>query len=117
MNQPLSSPAMVETSTGHRRRRKIVAGEGMVVPTRRLLLSEDGRSEELRPGRDRLSPYHPVVIARPELFRPAMAGDRPTARAMSALLERASAQLRREAAQPSWRLPRAPMVDQPWRLP
>ena len=44
-----------------------MAGEFRVTPVR--VFDVDG--ERLQPGRDRFSPDHAFVVARPELFKPA----------------------------------------------
>jgi hypothetical protein len=74
-----------------------VEGEGMVEPVREFTVN----GERLRPGRSRLSPEHPWVRAMPELFRPAMRGDRATAARMRSLYRAAERALTRERIEPS----------------
>ena len=63
-------PVENELSSG-RRRQRVITGERMVTPTKVLTLTENGRTEELRPGRDRFAGDHAVVRRNPEFFRPA----------------------------------------------
>jgi hypothetical protein len=111
---------------GDRRRRNVLAGEGLVTPLRPLELREDGRDEVLQPGRARLAPEHWAVRARPELFYPAMKGDRATATRLRALLVRAAQGVRREMRvgrpSPPRRVGDAPGPQLPrqglkWKLP
>ena len=101
----------------------------MVTPVRSLELRQDGKTTELRPGPDRLSPDHWAVRKRPELFRPCMKGDKPTANHLREMLRRAErAELRaigrerggtRTATRPrtEYRLPGGPSREPPWKLP
>ena len=83
----MSTP--IEYSSGPRRRR-VAAGEFLVTPVRTFQVN----GEQLRPGRDRLSPSHPWVEMRPELFRPCMKGDKWTADRMRTLLRATERELR-----------------------
>ncbi|MSO41613.1 MAG: hypothetical protein EXQ70_06935, partial [Solirubrobacterales bacterium] len=58
-----------EISRGLRRGR-VLSGERMVTPRKHLSLVVNGRTEELRPGRDRLRPDHWTVREHPEWFKP-----------------------------------------------
>jgi hypothetical protein len=117
----------VEISNGGgRRRRNVIAGEGLVTPLRPLELHEDGTDAVLQPGRDRLAPEHWAVRERPELFYPAMKGDRATATRLRALLVRAAQGVRREMRigrpSPPRRVGDAPGPQLPrqglkWKLP
>jgi hypothetical protein len=101
---------MRDELAGGIRRRPL--GEGMVTPTRQLVVRIDGRSETLRPGRDRFSPAHAIVVADPTAFRPVRAGDI-AVRLRLAQLARA----RRTRPQSTGR-PRAPRhlgASQAWR--
>jgi hypothetical protein len=113
---------IVETSSAIRKQR-VVAGQLMVTPTKRLVLVEDGRRETLDPGRTRLSRDHRAVRAHPEWFTPADPKDVDTARRHSALLERTGRALRRQLgragtsrASSSFRLPTSRPRER-WRLP
>ena len=118
----------IELAVGGRRRRNVLKGELMVTPVRSLELRQDGKTTELRPGPDRLSPDHWAVRERPELFRPCMKGDKLTANLMRDLLSRAErAEFRaidrqrggaRTATRPrTYRLPGGPSREPPWKLP
>ena len=59
---------IVESSDGQRRRRAI-AGEGMVTPRKPMAVAEDdGTIETLQPGRDRLTVEHELVARNPDKF-------------------------------------------------
>jgi hypothetical protein len=73
--------------------RRVMAGEGMVTPTERLVLKEDGKTEELTPGRERFCRDHPLVRKHPEWFRPADPKDVSTNRYHRRLLENVRRQL------------------------
>jgi hypothetical protein len=88
------APGVEVAADGGRRRRNVVAGEGLVTPRKPLELREDGRDELLQPGRSRLSPDHWAVKERPELFQIAMSGDRGAASQLRALLVRARQEVR-----------------------
>jgi hypothetical protein len=81
---------------GGRLRRNVLAGQFLVAPIKPLVLHENGKDEVLEPERARLSPLHWAVKERPELFHPAMKGDRWTADRMRELLVRAEREVRRE---------------------
>ena len=70
-----------ETATDPLRRRRVMAGEGMVTPTKPLILG----NERLWPGRSRLSPDHELVRRRPEDFRAADPSDCATRRQLRAM--------------------------------
>ena len=84
--------------SGGRRRRRVVAGEFMVTPTKPLELRVNGRWEVLRPGRDRFSPDHPAVARAPQWFTPADPRDVVTARHHVALLKRTRRALERKSS-------------------
>jgi hypothetical protein len=92
MTLPLETRPPVFTGT---RPRRVMAGELMVSPTERLVLKENGKSEELVPGRDRLCRDHPLVRKNPEWFRPADPKDFDTYRYHRRLLENTRKQLLR----------------------
>jgi hypothetical protein len=82
-------PGELATSFGSgRRRQKVIRGTDMVTPERPLVMTENGRTEELIPGRDRLSKRHPLVVKNPELFRPCDPEDIETIRNHRKLAER-----------------------------
>jgi hypothetical protein len=122
-----SAPGVEVAAGGRRRRRNVLAGEFLVAPIKPLVLHENGKDELLEPERARLSPDHWAVKERPELFYPAMSGDRWTASQLRALLVRAEREVRREMRggrpsparragdAPSPRLPRR--QARTWRLP
>ena len=70
------------------RRGRVLAGEGMVTPRRRLVLKENGRTEELIPGVHRFARDYPLVRESPELFEPADPEDAETFRHHRQLAER-----------------------------
>jgi hypothetical protein len=120
----------IETTGDGGRRRNILKGELLVTPVEPLIWTDAyiGR-QTLEPGRTHLALEHGAVRKRPELFRPAMAGDKVTANRMREMLQRAERQERREiarlrggsrvAARPrtqTWRLP-SDEGRVPWRLP
>ena len=71
------------------RARKVLAGEGMVQPTQPLRPKDpDLGYVLLLPGRDRLSPDHPLVAAHPECFEPCIRNDPYAAKPLRAHLER-----------------------------
>lgn len=70
------------------RRGRVLAGEGMVTPRRRLVLKENGRTEELIPGVHRFARDYPLVRESPELFEPADSEDAETFRHHRQLAER-----------------------------
>lgn len=80
----LSSPGATVT-----RRRRVVAGEGMVTPRQRLTIADDGTVETLVPGRDRLSVDHPFVARYPERFELCWSKDTETRAQLRVLVERA----------------------------
>jgi hypothetical protein len=53
-----------------RGRQKVTRGTGMVTPRETLVHSENGRTEELIPGRHRFARSYPLVCQHPEWFRP-----------------------------------------------
>jgi hypothetical protein len=57
-------------------RRRVIAGEGMVTPTKPLIYG----NERLWPGRSRLALVHELVSQRPEDFRAADPSDSATRR-------------------------------------
>jgi hypothetical protein len=63
----------LEMAAGPRRRR-VIAGEGMVTPTKPLIFGH----ERLWPGRARLALDHELVRRRPEAFRAADPSDSAT---------------------------------------
>ena len=63
-----------ETATDPNRPRRVIAGEGMVTPTKPLLFG----NERLWPGRARLAPNHELVRRQPEDFRAADPSDSAT---------------------------------------
>jgi len=116
---------VVETSSAARKTR-VVAGQLMLTPTKRLVMVEDGRREELHPGRTRLSRDHPAVRAHPEWFHPADPRDVETARRHSALLGRKADAIRRKIGRPMrttaapsrrFTLPASRPAGTGWRLP
>lgn len=78
------------------RRRRVIAGEGMMAPVKLVEFKEDGRYERLLPGRSRIAPDHWIVRQRPERFKPADPRDTLTARHHRELLERTERALRRD---------------------
>jgi hypothetical protein len=57
-------------------RRRVLRGDGTVTPRDRLEVTEPGGpGEVLLPGRSRLVPDHPWVVAQPDLFRPTYSKD------------------------------------------
>jgi hypothetical protein len=71
----------------------------MVEPTERLIVQhEDGRTEELLPGRDRLTRDYPWVRKHPEWFTPADRQDTETYRRHRHLLEVTRRRIEREIA-------------------
>jgi hypothetical protein len=124
----LARASCVEVAAdGGRRRRNVLAGEGLVTPVRPLELREDGRDEVLEPGRARLALDHWAVKERPELFQIAMSGDRMAATRLRELLVVAEREVRREMRggrpSPTRRVEDAPSPRLPrrqartWRLP
>jgi hypothetical protein len=120
----LDPTARVEVVDGRgSRRRNVLKGELLVRPIKRLLYRDPYLGEcELDPERDRLSPTHWVVRARPEWFMPCMKGDQVTASQMRALLRSAEMRERREIARARRPGRRAhilppPPPREPWRLP
>jgi hypothetical protein len=121
------APRVEVAADGGRRRRNVLAGEGLVTPIRPLELREDGRDEVLEPGRARLAPDHWAVKERPELFHIAMSGDRMAATRLRELLVRAEREVRREMRggrpSPARRVGDAPGARLPrrqarkWKLP
>jgi hypothetical protein len=113
---------LVETSTGKRPVKAILAGTHMVRPNRRLVLHhEDGREEILDPKTTRLSPDHWIVCRRPEWFHPRDSEDRATATALLRMLKRAERDeldLIRGVGKAPRRRVRLPARDaRRWRLP
>ncbi len=87
-----------------RRNLRVIAGQNMVEPTQRLVVQhEDGRTEELIPGRDRLIRDYPWVRKHPELFTPCDPKDFSTYRHHRRLLERTRHQVEREMARTTTR--------------
>ena len=74
---------LATSAVSGRRRQKVIRGTDMVTPERPLVMTENGRDEELIPGRDRLSKRHPLVVKNPELFRPCDSEDIETIRTSS----------------------------------
>jgi hypothetical protein len=119
----------IEEATASGRPRRVLAGEGMVVPVRKIDLKVDGGWEAIEPpkgGRsEMLCRDHPAVRQRPECFRPAWRDDRATADHLRKLLGRAEReelraieqQRRGTGSRPrgDWRLPGPPRER--WRLP
>jgi hypothetical protein len=58
---------MIESS-GVARRRRSIAGEGMVTPRKPMTVVEDGKVETLEPGRHRLAVDHELVARNPDKF-------------------------------------------------
>jgi hypothetical protein len=89
-------------NTGVIRKRRVAAGEGMVTPAREVTVTyQDGRKEELIPGRTRFDPSHTLVRQRPELFTLCAKRDRTSAPAtFRAMLARAEREVRRELEDP-----------------
>ena len=77
-------------------RRRVLAGEGMVTPREKLVLKENGRTEELIPGRHRFIRDHPLVLRNPELWKPADFKDTATFRHHRRVAERKLRRLGRE---------------------
>lgn len=111
----------LEVSTGWSRpRRRVMAGEGMVTPRRRLVLKENGRTEELIPGRDRFIRDYPLVRESPELFEPADPKDAETFRHHRQLAERKLRRLggtTRADTRPPRKFSLGPDRSPRWRLP
>ena len=111
---------LATSAVSGRRRQKVIRGTDMVTPERPLVMTENGRDEELIPGRDRLSKRHPLVVKNPELFRPCDSEDIETIRTHRKLAER---KLRRlgETTRAETRPPRkfslGPDRSPEWRLP
>jgi excisionase family DNA binding protein len=78
-NPAAGLPVDTELSDGPRRQ-KVIAGTRMVTPRKPLVLHENGRTEELHPGRDRFARDYPLVIEHPELFEPCDSQDAETFR-------------------------------------
>src|SRR4051794_23180827 len=78
----------VETAGPTRRRRRILAGEGMVTPTKPIVLRDADHSEVLGPG-SRLVPDHPLVQMYPSRFVPCDPKDAATRPALRSMLTRA----------------------------
>jgi hypothetical protein len=57
-----------EIATGRRKPADVMKGTETVTPRRPLAIRYDGTAERLVPGRDRLSPGHPLVIREPGAF-------------------------------------------------
>jgi hypothetical protein len=103
-----------EEATTKSRRRRTIAGEGMLTPTKEL--SDIDGQGTLVPKRTRVAIDYPLVRERPELFRPADPSDRATHRALLILLKRHKRAVDRELANRSRRtLPRVTRVIR--RLP
>ena len=84
----------LEIANGFSRRpRRLLAGEGMVTPVEPLTLKENGKTEELIPGRHLFIRNYPLVRKHPELFTPADRQDFSTYRHHRRLLERKLEQL------------------------
>lgn len=83
----MSLPTEISTDRG-RPGRRVIAGEGMVTPRERLVLKENGKTEELIPGHVRFIRDHPLVVKHPELFKPADPKDAATYRHHRQLAER-----------------------------
>ena len=84
-------------------------GTGMVTPREPLVLKENGRTEELIPGRHRFIRSYPLVRQHPEWFRPCDSEDAETIERHKQLAER---KLRRLGGRPE---PiRAPSGDSRW---
>jgi hypothetical protein len=102
------------------RRRRVMAGETMVTPRARLVLTENGKTEELIPDCDRFYRNHPVVRANPELFEPADPKDVETFRHHRQLAERKLRQLggtTRANTRPPQQFSLGPAQVPRWRLP
>jgi hypothetical protein len=87
----------------HRRRRRVIAGEGMVTPVKLLVLETENGLENLHPGRSRLIVNYPFVRQHPELFRPCDPTDTATRDRMRAYLARAGPGAASHKAE-AWRL-------------
>ncbi len=83
----------LETAGGFSRPLRVMAGEGMVEPTEPLVLKENGKTEQLLPGRYRLARDYPAVLKNPEWFKPCDPKDVDTYRHHRRLLVRRAAQL------------------------
>ena len=98
------------------RARRVLAGEGMVQPTQPLRPKDPYVGYVLLlPGRDHLSPDHPLVAAHPECFEPCIRNDPYAANpllARHARLVRAAIQSRGDRSSAGPR-----RSDKPWLSP
>jgi hypothetical protein len=73
-------------SSGQTRQRRVMAGEGLVTPRKRLTLEQNGLAETLIPRRDRLAVDHEFVARHPEWFEPSWREDKPVRAELRAML-------------------------------
>jgi hypothetical protein len=85
---------------GPQRKRRALAGHGMVTPLEPLTLHTPERGgEELHPGRSRLIVEHELVLQRPDRFRPCDPKDEETSTELRRLLALADRRASRVSGQ------------------
>jgi hypothetical protein len=115
-------PGELATSFGRGRQRgKFAAGTNMVTPREPLVMTENGRTEELIPGRHRFARDYALVREHPEWFRPCDPDDIETIRRHRELAERKLRRLggttTRADTRPRRKFSLGPGRRREWRLP